>query len=127
MTITLAAVYAPIGFVSGLTGALVSRIRLHAGRRGRGVGRHRAHPVADDVLAPAQAAAARGRRGFAGLLDRLFDGLRRRYQRRLHKTLNFRAMTLLILVGVLALTGVMFASTARRSSRPRKIKARSSP
>ena len=35
------------------------------------------------------------------------------YQRRLHSTLNFRALTLLILVGVLALTGVMYASTPR--------------
>ena len=33
MTITLAAVYAPIGFVSGLSGALVQGIRLHSGRR----------------------------------------------------------------------------------------------
>ena len=33
----------------------VPRIRLHAGRRGDRVGRHRAHPVADDVLEAAQA------------------------------------------------------------------------
>src|SRR6202045_2591910 len=52
-------------------------------------------------------------RGFPAFLDRVFDGLRRRYQRRLHKTLGFRALTVLILIGVLALTGVMFASTPK--------------
>ena len=33
MTLTLAAVYAPIGFMSGTTGTAVHRIRLGAGRR----------------------------------------------------------------------------------------------
>ena len=60
MTITLAAVYAPIGFVTGLTGALFQRIRLHARRRGRRVGHHRADAVADDVLAAAEAAHGAG-------------------------------------------------------------------
>ncbi len=52
-------------------------------------------------------------KGFPALLDRMFDGLRRAYQRRLHKTLNFRALTVLILVGVLGLTAVMFMSTPK--------------
>jgi multidrug efflux pump subunit AcrB len=52
-------------------------------------------------------------RGFSAVLDQVFDGLRQRYQRRLHKTLGFRALTVLILIGVLALTGVMFASTPK--------------
>ncbi len=56
MTITLAAVYAPIGFVSGLTGIAVSRVRLHAGRRRHRLRRHRADAVADDGLQAAQAA-----------------------------------------------------------------------
>ena len=55
MTITLAAVFAPIGFVSGLTGVAVSRVRLHARRRGDRFRRHRPHAVADDVLEAAQA------------------------------------------------------------------------
>ena len=54
MTITLAAVYAPIGFVVGRDRRALSRIRLHARRRGHRLGLHRAHALADDVLeAPA--------------------------------------------------------------------------
>jgi len=43
----------------------------------------------------------------------VFDGLRQRYQRRLHKTLNFRAVTVVILIGVLVLTSIMFVSTPK--------------
>ena len=50
---------------------------------------------------------------FGRLVDRTFERLRNAYHRRLHSTLNFRALTLLILVGVLALSGVMYASTPR--------------
>ncbi len=50
---------------------------------------------------------------FERVIDRGFDRLRRAYQRRLHSTLNFRALTALILLGVLVLTGVMYASTPR--------------
>ncbi|MCL2385005.1 MAG: efflux RND transporter permease subunit, partial [Alphaproteobacteria bacterium] len=52
-------------------------------------------------------------RGFPALIDRIFNGLRDRYQNRLHKTLEFRALTVLILVGVLAITAIMFASTPK--------------
>ena len=50
---------------------------------------------------------------FGRFVDGSFDRLRRAYQRRLHSTLNFRALTALILVGVLALTAVMYLSTPR--------------
>jgi multidrug efflux pump subunit AcrB len=50
---------------------------------------------------------------FGAFVDRTFDGLRRAYQRRLSSSLNFRALTLLVLVGVLAMTGVMYMSTPR--------------
>ena len=67
------------------------------------------------MLAPAELKRAESRSGggFVGFLDRMFEGLRKRYQRRLHKTLNFRAMTVLILCGVLVLTGIMFVSTPK--------------
>jgi multidrug efflux pump subunit AcrB len=51
--------------------------------------------------------------GFARFLDRRFEGLRRVYERRLHSSLNFRALTLLILVGVLGLTGLLYVTTPR--------------
>ncbi len=48
---------------------------------------------------------------FGRFVDRTFDRLRQAYQRRLHSTLEFRALTALILAGVLALTAVMYLST----------------
>ncbi len=123
MTLTLAAVYAPIGFVSGLTGSLFKEFAFTlAGAVGVSgfialtlspmmcskLLREHAHPKAGggEEVRPK-------RLDFAGRLDLAFEALRRRYEKRLHKTLNFRALTVLILVGVLVLTGVMYASTPR--------------
>ncbi len=53
MTLTLAAVYAPIGFLGGVTGALISRIRLHPRRCRNHLGGGRGDLVADDVLVAA--------------------------------------------------------------------------
>src|SRR5208337_4143396 len=93
MTITLAAVYAPIGFVSGVTGALFREfaftlagavvvsgfialtlspmmcsklLRMHARPKGQ---------------AGEGAQEGSGRRDFATRLDEIFEGLRRRYER----------------------------------------------
>ncbi len=112
MTITLAAVYAPIGFVSGLTGALFREFAftLAGSVVVSGIVALTLSPMmCSRLLRPPSA----GTRGFAKFLDRLFEGLRQRYQRRLHKTLNFRALTVLILGGILGITGVMFASTPK--------------
>ncbi len=49
MTVTLAAVYAPIGFMTGRTGRLFTEFALRAGRRGAGLGLRRAVALADDV------------------------------------------------------------------------------
>ena len=54
MTITLAAVYAPIGLQGGLTGSLVPRIRLHPGRRGVHFRRRGVDALAGDVLETAR-------------------------------------------------------------------------
>jgi hydrophobe/amphiphile efflux-1 (HAE1) family protein len=110
MTITLAAVYAPIGFVSGLTGSLFREFAftLAGSVVVSGIVALTLSPMmCSRLLKPPRAEA----RGFPAFLDQVFDGLRQRYQRRLHKTLNFRAVTVLILIGVLAITAVMFAST----------------
>ena len=120
MTITLAAVYAPIGFVSGLTGALFKEfaftlagsvvvsgfiaLTLSPMMCSKLLKPHRSH---------AEAGKPKGRRNFVEFLDDTFERLRQTYESRLHKTLNFRALTILILVGVLALTGVMYVSTPR--------------
>ncbi|WP_036259265.1 efflux RND transporter permease subunit [Methylocapsa aurea] len=112
MTITLAAVYAPIGFVSGLTGALFREFAftLAGAVVVSGVIALTLSPMMCSLLLKPPEA---NPRGFPALLDRLFDWLRKAYQRRLHKTLNFRALTVLILIGVLGLTGVMYMSTPK--------------
>ena len=113
MTVTLAAVYAPIGFVSGVTGALFREFAftLAGSVVMSGLIALTLSPMMCSKLLKAQHGADQGR--FAKFLDRRFEALRVRYQRRLHRTLNFRAMTMLVLVGVLALTGVMYASTPK--------------
>ena len=111
MTITLAAVYAPIGFVAGLTGALFREFAftLAGAVIVSGVVALTLSPMMCSRLLTAQSGQGR----FVRLLDRGFDGLRRRYERRLHKTLNFRAMTVMILCAVVVLTGILYTSTPK--------------
>ncbi len=110
MTITLAAVYAPIGFVSGLTGALFREFAftLAGSVVVSGVVALTLSPMMCSKLLKPHSGE---RRGFVAFLDRLFERLRIRYEKILHRTLNFRAMTILVLLGVLALTAVMYLST----------------
>ncbi len=112
MTITLAAVYAPIGFVSGLTGALFREFAftLAGAVIVSGVIALTLSPMMCSLLLKPPEGEARG---FVAFLDRMFDWIRRRYQRLLARSLNFRALTVLVLVGVLGLTGVMFLSTPK--------------
>ncbi len=111
MTITLAAVYAPIGFVSGVTGALFREFAFTL------AGAVIVSGFIALTLSPMMCSkllrddTGRGRFGY--FVDRSFNRLRGAYLRRLHSTLDFRALTLLILVGVLALAGVMYATTPR--------------
>jgi multidrug efflux pump len=111
MTITLAAVYAPIGFVSGVTGALFREFAFTL------AGAVIVSGFIALTLSPMMCSKLLHHEKSEGWLVRLIDmaflRLRRAYKRRLHSSLNFRALTLLILVGVLALTAVMYASTPR--------------
>jgi multidrug efflux pump len=113
MTITLAAVYAPIGFVSGLTGALFREFAftLAGAVVVSGIVALTLSPMMCSLLLKPHTADSQG--GFVKFLDRMFERLRVRYQRRLSKTLNFRAMTMLVLAGVLALTGIMYVTTPK--------------
>ena len=113
MTITLAAVYAPIGFTSGVTGALFREFAftLAGSVIVSGIIALTLSPMMCSLLLRARQGENDGR--FARFLDRMFEGLRLRYERRLHRTLNFRAMTVLVLVGVLGITAVMFLSTPK--------------
>ena len=111
MTITLAAVYAPIGFVSGVTGALFREFAFTLA--GAVIVSGFIALTLSPMMCSRLLAREKSEGWLARLIDRSFLSLRRAYKRRLHSSLNFRALTLLILVGVLALTGVMYASTPR--------------
>jgi multidrug efflux pump len=115
MTITLAAVYAPIGFVSGLTGALFREFAftLAGAVIVSGVIALTLSPMMCSRLLTAQLSAGR----FVKFLDRRFEGLKNRYERRLKRTLNYRPVTLLVLLGVIAATGLMY-TTAQKELAP---------
>ncbi len=111
MTITLAAVYAPIGFVSGLTGVLFREFAFTL------AGAVIVSGVIALTLSPMMASRLlkphTGSGRFNRLLDRLFASLRRRYERRLHRTLDRRPVTLLVLAAVMAATAIMYMTTQR--------------
>ena len=115
MTITLAAVYAPIGFVSGLTGALFREFAftLAGAVIVSGIIALTLSPMMCSKLLTSEVSAGR----LVRFLDRMFEGLKNRYQRRLTRTLNFRPVTVLVLVGVIGATGLMYA-TAQKELAP---------
>jgi len=114
MTITLAAVYAPIAFVSGLTGVLFREFALTLAGAVivSGIVAVTLSPMMCSKLLKAEDDGAKP--GWLPRhLDRLFEGLKQRYQRRLHGTLNYRPVTLLVLAGVIAATGLMYMTTQK--------------
>jgi multidrug efflux pump len=116
MTITLAAVYAPIGFVSGLSGALFKEFAftLAGSVVVSGVIALTLSPMMCSKLLRSHAHVEGARkRGLAEFLDTMFEGLRRNYERLLRRTLNFRALSVLVLVGVLGMTGILYVTTPR--------------
>ncbi len=115
MTITLAAVYAPIGFVSGLTGALFREFAftLAGAVIVSGIVALTLSPMMCSRLLTADQSSGR----FVHFLDGLFDRLRRRYERRLTRSLEYRPVTLVVLAGVLVLTGLMYV-TAQKELAP---------
>jgi hydrophobe/amphiphile efflux-1 (HAE1) family protein len=113
MTITLAAVFAPIGFVSGLTGSLFREFAftLAGAVIVSGVIAITLSPMMCSKLLRAKAAGGGG--GLTGWLDRRFESLKQRYQRRLSRTLKYRPVTLLVLAGVMAASVLMYMTTQR--------------
>jgi multidrug efflux pump len=113
MTITLAAVFAPIAFVSGLTGALFREFAftLAGAVVVSGVVALTLSPMMCSKLLKPKAAGGPG--GLTAWLDRRFDSLKGRYQRRLRSTLKFRPVVILVLLGVMAATGLLYVTTQR--------------
>ncbi|HXK61985.1 MAG TPA: efflux RND transporter permease subunit, partial [Acidobacteriota bacterium] len=109
MTITLAAVYAPIGIQGGLTGALFREFAftLSGAVVVSGIVALTLSPMLGAKLLRAQDT----ERGFAGWINRRFEGIRNRYTRMLSGTLNYRpvVLTLWAIVALLMVPFYMFS------------------
>jgi multidrug efflux pump len=109
MTITLAAVYAPVGIQGGLTGALFREFAFTL------AGAVIVSGVVALTLSPMMGAkllrSGDSERGFAGFVNRRFEGIRQAYSRTLAGTLRFRPVVLTLwgIVVVLAVPFYMFS------------------
>ncbi|OOG23614.1 multidrug efflux protein [Thioalkalivibrio denitrificans] len=94
MSTTLVAVFLPIGFVGGITGTLFIEFAftLAASVIISGVVALTLSPMLSSRLLKASSEGGKGR--LEAWLDRRFDGLKGRYQRRLHGALNDRHVVL---------------------------------
>ena len=94
MTITLAAVYAPIGLQGGLTGALFREFAFTL------AGAVIISGVVALTLSPMMGSrllrAGDTEKGFSGLVNRQFDRVRNRYTKLLAGTLNYRAVVFVL-------------------------------
>jgi multidrug efflux pump len=109
MTITLAAVYAPIGIQGGLTGALFREFAFTL------AGAVIVSGIVALTLSPMMGSkllrAGDTERGFAGWINRRFNSVRRGYERALTSTLHYRpvVLTLWAIVAVLMIPFYMFS------------------
>ena len=110
MTITLAAVYAPIGFVSGLTGALFREFAftLAGSVIVSGIIALTLSPMMCSVFLKS---ADEGR--FAKLVNRVFGATTRWYGRKLDRSLDYKPVTLMFAVTILGLVGFLYMNTAK--------------
>ena len=115
MTITLAAVYAPVGIQGGLTGALFREFAFTL------AGAVIVSGVVALTLSPMMGAkllkAGDTERGFAGWINRRFDAVRRVYERSLASTLRYRPVVLVLWIIVAGLT-VPFYMFSQRELAP---------
>ncbi|MDH0895083.1 MULTISPECIES: multidrug efflux RND transporter permease subunit [unclassified Pseudomonas] len=109
MTITLAAVYAPIGFLEGLTGALFKEFALTL------AGAVVISGVVALTLSPMMCSKLlrheENPSGLAHKLDMIFDKLKHRYQKALHGTLNTRPVVIVFGVIVMCLIPIFLKFT----------------
>jgi multidrug efflux pump len=110
MTITLAAVYAPIGFLGGLTGSLFREFAftLAGSVIVSGVIALTLSPMMCSVFLKS---AEEGR--FARLVNKVFGAITRWYGRKLDRSLDYRPVTLLFAVTILGLVGFLWMHTSK--------------
>jgi len=112
MTITLAAVYAPIGFTSGLTGALFREFAftLAGAVIVSGVIALTLSPMMTSKLLKSH----EHQSWFSRLVERVFGALQRFYRRRLDGTIKQRAVFAWIAVLTIVLSGVLYNAINRQ-------------
>ena len=110
MTITLAAVYAPIGFLGGLTGSLFREFAftLAGSVIVSGVIALTLSPMMCSVFLKS---AEEGR--FARMVNRVFGAMTRWYGRQLDRSLDYRPITGLFALTILGLVGFLYMHTAK--------------
>src|SRR5436309_181117 len=110
MTITLAAVYAPIGFLGGLTGSLFREFAftLAGSVIVSGVIALTLSPMMCSVLLKS---ADEGR--FARLVNRVFGAMTRWYGRQLDRSLDYRPITGVFALTILGLVGFLYMNTSK--------------
>jgi multidrug efflux pump len=108
MTITLAAVFAPIAFTTGVTGSLFREFALTL------AGAVAISGLVALTISPMMSARmltpTSGR--FAHFVDHVFDAIANWYERRLGGSLHLRPITLLIVFVLVATTGYLFMNTS---------------
>lgn len=109
MSLTLVAVYAPIGFMGGITGTLFTEFAYSL------AGAVVISGIVALTLSPMMASRMlkphTGGKGLVHFLETAFDGLRRAYQGVLHRVLNFPGAGVLFGLGVLVSCYFLFATS----------------
>ncbi|HWW87676.1 MAG TPA: efflux RND transporter permease subunit [Vicinamibacterales bacterium] len=117
MTVTLAAVYAPIGLQGGLTGSLFREFAFTL------AGAVIVSGVVALTLSPMMGSrllrTGDAERGFAGFVNRRFDAVRRTYTRMLTGTLRYRPVVF-VLWGIVALLMVPFYMFSQKELAPKE-------
>jgi multidrug efflux pump len=116
MTITLAAVYAPIGLLSGLTGTLFREFAftLAGAVIISGIIALTLSPMMCSLLLTREMSES----GFARLVDRGFSAVTRAYARRLHATLDYRPVTALFALAIFGILVLEYANTRQELAPP---------
>lgn len=114
MTITLAAVYAPIGFMGGLTGALFKEFAftLASAVIISGIIALTLSPMMCSKVLSKEVSSGK----FVHFLDNLFDKLKLRYKRMLHSLLDTPSIMLLFAVVVILMLPYLYMNTAAETA-----------
>src|SRR5829696_2495437 len=111
MTLTLAAVYAPIGFLGGVTGTLFREFAftLAGAVIISGIVAVTLSPMMCSLLPRRETAHGR----FARAIDRTFSRLADAYGRRLDRSLDYRPVTMMFAAAIFAALGFMYINTKK--------------